>query len=192
MFPTDRRPGRSSAPTFFSLLSVLALLALASFPVLAQAEDSSSIQYQDAPPSIKVPGQKKSHPSEPGNPSSEAQGEASSAPGAGGTGPNGSGGGGGSSSNNASSGNPSTGNGTTPGQANSGNGSTAGQIGVGPGTATGSPTSSTTSDGGSSPLVPILIAIAVLAAISVGAVLYRQRRQRGDAGGSGAVSPRAS
>ena len=33
------------------------------------------------------------------------------------------------------------------------------------------------SDGGSSPLVPILIAIAVLAAISIGVVLYRQRRQ---------------
>ncbi|HYC82557.1 MAG TPA: hypothetical protein VEB65_12265, partial [Solirubrobacterales bacterium] len=31
--------------------------------------------------------------------------------------------------------------------------------------------------GGSSPLVPILVAVAVLAALSVGAVLYRQRRQ---------------
>ncbi|MET0557566.1 MAG: hypothetical protein ABW065_02680 [Solirubrobacterales bacterium] len=172
---------------------MLALLALASFPVLAQAEDSSSIQYQDAPPSIKVPGQgKKTHKSEPGNPTSEAEGEASNAPGGGGTGPNGSGGGNGSSSNNPSSGNPSTGNGTSPGQAGGGNGSTGGQMGIGEGTATGSPTSSSSSDGGSSPLVPILIAIAVLAAISIGAVMYRQRRQNGDAGSSGTVSPKAS
>lgn len=35
-----------------------------------------------------------------------------------------------------------------------------------------------TDDGGSSPLVPILIAIAVLAAISVAVVMIRQRRQR--------------
>lgn len=46
------------------------------------------------------------------------------------------------------------------------------------------------SSGGSSPLVPILIAVAVLAAISIGAVIYRQRRQ--DGGGSGSpVSPNA-
>jgi hypothetical protein len=38
--------------------------------------------------------------------------------------------------------------------------------------------------------VPILIAVAVLAAISIGAVIYRQRRQ--DDGGSGStVSPKA-
>lgn len=45
------------------------------------------------------------------------------------------------------------------------------------------------SDGGSSPLAPILIAIAVLAAISLGTVLYRQRRQRS---GSQPISPKAS
>lgn len=46
---------------------------------------------------------------------------------------------------------------------------------------------STADDDSSSPLVPILIAVAVLAAISVGAVLYRQRR-----GGSGGLfSPKA-
>jgi cobalamin biosynthesis Mg chelatase CobN len=42
---------------------------------------------------------------------------------------------------------------------------------------------------GSSPLVPILIAIAALAALSLGTVLYRQRRQRS---GSRPVSPEAS
>jgi hypothetical protein len=41
---------------------------------------------------------------------------------------------------------------------------------------------------GSSPLVPILIAIAVLAAISIGAFYYRQRRQ----GPGSPVSPKAS
>jgi len=50
-----------------------------------------------------------------------------------------------------------------------------------------SPTSST-SDDGPSPLVPILIAIALLAAISIGSYLYRQRRQ--DHGSP--VSPKAS
>ena len=39
-----------------------------------------------------------------------------------------------------------------------------------------SPASS--SDGGSSPLVPILIAIAVLAVLSIAVVLARQRRRR--------------
>jgi cobalamin biosynthesis Mg chelatase CobN len=46
---------------------------------------------------------------------------------------------------------------------------------------------SSADDDSSSPLVPILIALAVLAAISVGAVLFRQRR-----GGSGSMfSPKA-
>jgi cobalamin biosynthesis Mg chelatase CobN len=46
-------------------------------------------------------------------------------------------------------------------------------------TASGNPASSSSS-GGSSPIVPILIAVAVLAAISIGVVLYRQRK--GDSG----------
>ena len=33
------------------------------------------------------------------------------------------------------------------------------------------------SGGGSSPVVPILVAVAVLAALSIGSVVYRQRRQ---------------
>jgi hypothetical protein len=48
--------------------------------------------------------------------------------------------------------------------------------------------STVSEDDSSSPLVPILIAIAVLAAISIGAYYYRQRRQ--DPGSS--VSPKAS
>jgi hypothetical protein len=48
------------------------------------------------------------------------------------------------------------------------------------------------SSGGSSPVVPILIAVVVLAAISIGVVLYRQRKS--DQGGSDgrASSPSAS
>jgi len=193
MFQTRHHPSRSSAPNVFSLLSVLALLALASFPVLAQAEDSSSVQYQEAPPEITVPGNtKKAHKSQPGKNTSEAEGNASNAPGGGGGsgGSNGPGGNGGSPSNGSSAGNPSTGVGSGSGQSSPGNGSTGTQAGSGSGATTGNPASASSS-GGSSPLVPILIAIAVLAAISIAAVMYRQRRQGDDAGGS-TVSPKAS
>lgn len=43
------------------------------------------------------------------------------------------------------------------------------------------------SGGGSSPVVPILIAVVVLAAISIGVVLYRQRKS-GQSGSDGRVS----
>ncbi|HVV91026.1 MAG TPA: hypothetical protein VHB53_11075, partial [Solirubrobacterales bacterium] len=55
----------------------------------------------------------------------------------------------------------------------------------------GGPTSKGTkashSSGGSSPVVPILIAVVVLAAISIGVVLYRQRKS-GQGGSGGRVS----
>lgn len=44
------------------------------------------------------------------------------------------------------------------------------------------PVGSSTDDGGSSPLVPILIALAVLAAISVGVVAMRKTREDTDPG----------
>lgn len=47
-----------------------------------------------------------------------------------------------------------------------------------------------TDDGGSSPLVPILIAVAVLAAISIGYFYYRQRKGP-DSSGSSVSSPKA-
>lgn len=50
------------------------------------------------------------------------------------------------------------------------------------------PAAETDSDGGSSPLVPILIAVALLAAISIGYFIYRQRRQ---GPGSPVSSPKA-
>ncbi len=49
----------------------------------------------------------------------------------------------------------------------------------------------TESSGGSSPVVPILIAVAVLAAISIGVVLYRQRKS-GQGPDSSVSSPGAS
>ena len=58
------------------------------------------------------------------------------------------------------------------------------------GTTQGQNASHSQTAGGSSPLVPILIAIAVLAAISIGAVVYRQRRQ-GSGGTGSPVSPNA-
>jgi cobalamin biosynthesis Mg chelatase CobN len=48
------------------------------------------------------------------------------------------------------------------------------------------------SSGGSSPVVPILIAVVVLAAISIGVVLYRQRKSSQDGSDGRASSPSAS
>jgi cobalamin biosynthesis Mg chelatase CobN len=153
---------------------VLALLALSCFPVFAQAE----IQYEDEVPDINTPSQKK----DPGNQSNPKAGSSNSeeaggtvAGGSGGSGTGGSGSGVGSS---GSGDNPSTGKDGNTGQASSGKGSTApGTIGGAEAVAT---ESAAADDGGSSPLVPILIAIAALAAISIGFVLYRQRRGPGD------------
>lgn len=175
-----RQSPRSGRPSVL-LLSVLALLALACFPVLAQAE----IQYEDEVQSVKVP------PHKTQKPKSEPQAEKSTSPESGGSQP----GGGNSSNGNGGSGpggsspasNPSTPGGNGGGQSNPGNSATGGQK---PGSVQAakenpsaqSPSSSTSSDGGSSPLVPILIAIALLAAISVGFVVMKQRRQGGDDG----------
>jgi hypothetical protein len=86
-----------------------------------------------------------------------------------------------------------TGNGGGTGQGSPGGGSN-GTGGAhvqpnGQSNVTGQPAPS--SGGGSSPLIPILIAILALAAISVGAVMYRQRRGR-DGSATGTASPKAS
>jgi hypothetical protein len=179
---------------------VLALLAFACLPALAQAEctDSSCKQYEVEIPTSggkehkhSSPGggtEPTAHASTPNKPKSggggaespktgaESETEENQAGAAGGTAGNG--------------GNGPANQGGSPG----GNGSNQNQTGLegekslGGGTTQGQPASH--SSGGSSPLVPILIAIAVLAAISIGAVIYRQRRQ--DGGGSGSpVSPKA-
>lgn len=79
------------------------------------------------------------------------------------------------------------GNGGSNGGANGGNGPE-GSIAEGKdlgGTQSGAGASH--SSGGSSPVVPILIAVVVLAAISIGVVLYRQRKS-GQGGSDGRVS----
>jgi hypothetical protein len=151
---------------------VLALLALACFPVLAQAgsvgpqytpdlpDDGGAKQNEniaktsespptggaEAPPNT---GSSESYPEEV--PSSESEGGAASGGNGGGPGP----------------GNPDKGN----------NPSAETKVQSAAPIAKATPDSSS-DDGGSSPLVPILIAIVALAAISIAAVMIRQRRQR--------------
>jgi cobalamin biosynthesis Mg chelatase CobN len=183
---------RLSAPQMgrqMLVVSVLALLALACLPVLAQA-DSSGIQYEDATPTATTHGSQIPSGSG-GSPahSSDTKGGGSAS-------------GGSSNSDSSEAGSSqeseSTAVGGVPanggndgndgkGQGNPGRGaknealSPAKPLGNAPGQDDG---------GGSSPLVPILIAIAVLAAISVGVVAFRQRRR--GSGTDARVSPEAS
>jgi cobalamin biosynthesis Mg chelatase CobN len=163
---------------------VLALLALGCFPVLAQA-DSSGIQYSDAPPTATgnntIPTR-----SEPPAHSSKADGGDTAPDNAGsGASSGGKASAGGSSESGAASG-AANGGGTgkqgNPGQGSAGGSDNSANPAVGSGEA-----ASSQSDDGSSPLVPVLIAIAVLAAISIGAVIMRRRRGSGTS-----VSPEAS
>jgi cobalamin biosynthesis Mg chelatase CobN len=171
---------------------VLALLALACFPVLAHA-DSAGIEYETGVPNVgghksspkpgsNIPQAKASDSGGSTVPSESETTETSE-----------------SSSGGPSSGgnNPSTGNDGGSGQPSQGNGSAGQQKPTGeaglsqtPQKLTSSPTGSGSDGGSSSPLVPILIAVAVLAAISVGAVIYRQRRQRPGSGST--ISQNAS
>jgi hypothetical protein len=162
---------------------VLALLALACFPVLAQA-DSGTIEYNPSLPS-PGPGAKQNEniakssespktggaeapPSggtsegyvEQAPPSSEGQGHA----------------------NKGTEGGPSQG---SPDKGNNPPGGTKVQP-----SAPHVQSTTNSADDGSSPLVPILIAVAVLAAISIAALLIRQRRQRDD-GSSPSLSTKA-
>jgi len=195
VFPGMRetRHRRGQVLGLFSFgLSVFALSALMLFPVLAQAEDSSGIQYSEAPPTATggQGGNKQQGHKEPAANSSSNKGNSSQS--------NDSGHSKSSTSSGGSSGkNPSqtvnaqnTSHDGGTGQGNSGNGSNGGEAPPvnHPGQAS-SPAPEGES-GGSSPLVPILIAIAALAAISIGAVMLRARRQRAGRGGS--VSPEAS
>jgi hypothetical protein len=165
---------------------VLAVLALACFPGLAAA-DNSGIQYGTEEHVPTVPDDKTNIPSKDsgGNDSSgNSDAEASTAPGgvSSGGGSDGSGADGGAGTG---QGNQATGGGD--GKASDGSKAASGSVGD----AQSLPTVNSTaaeSDDGSSPLVPILIAVAVLAAISIGAYYYRQRRQ--DPGST--ISPKAS
>jgi hypothetical protein len=157
---------------------------------MAQAEDSAGIEYRDAPPSptgTQIP----THSGPPATTSNKTGG--AQAPG-GSTNSNGestegnSGAGGGAGANGGGGQGNSGG-----GQGGSGNGQ--GNPGGGPGASNlsnaqsvGNPTGA--DSGGSSPLVPILIAIAAVMAAAIAAVVIRQRRQR--RGPDAHVSPEAS
>ena len=187
--PRTRRPrARSSARPAFSLLSVLAVLAIACFPGLAQAEENSGIQYETDVPTVpsdkssNIPSKDKSGgtnaPSESESEASKSDTPAGAAVGGG----DDSGQGGGTpsgQSNQAGSGDGQ--------KAKNGSQDSAGNINAAQPLEV-TPAAETDSDGGSSPLVPILIAVAVLAAISVGYFIYRQRRQ---GPGSPVSSPKA-
>jgi hypothetical protein len=157
---------------------VLALLALACFPVLAQAS-SGTIEYD---PTL---------PGDGGAKQNENIAKTSESPPSGGAeAPAGAGAGEGYSEEVAPSsegGSPAgAGKDGGKGQGNPDKGNNPGaQTKVQPATPIdkSSPAASTSGDddGGSSPLVPILIVVLVLAAISVAAVMIRQRRQRDSA-----------
>jgi len=186
-----RHQALNSGHSAFGVVSVLALLAFACFPVWAQATDSSGVQYSDAPPTATGTNPPSSH--ETPAKTSVASGGGASAPSQSSTTTNSSGeslGGGGSSS--ATTGNaPIKGNdgGTGQGSPDKG-GADAPSQSVQQAGHPGGSSASKGNDGASSPLVPILIAIAALAAISIGAVILRARQQRRSPGA--AISPKAS
>ena len=162
-----------------ALVSVLVLLASACFPVFAEANPNYEVEQTILPGGggggHSTPS---THPNNPGgsesSPGAKQSNVAAGEPGSNGTGSSqdhSSKSQGGASEGN----NPSSPGGGGGGQGRQGNGGTKGQN-PSNGVQMGEPKSSVSDSGGSSPLVPILIAVAVLAAISVGAVLVRQRR----------------
>jgi hypothetical protein len=174
---------RSSARSFFLLPLVLALLALAVFPVFAHAGgipeyevEKNETELPHSNTTVKPKSQGSQHHASPTNPPAEG----SDVGGGKGSKSNSgspeekesersSGGGGGSHS---SGGGDHSGGGNPNSQSQS-EGKISGAEKVA--TSSGKPASSS-SGGGSSPIVPILIAVVVLAAISIGVVLYRQRK----------------
>jgi len=165
---------------------MLALLAFACFPVLAQAEETVYETESTTLPgdTVKSPTHHKNpHPSESSPPanasgSPEGRGSETSSPeqSESQTGP-------------SSGSNPSSPGGGGQGQGGEGNAAGNAANKPAPKVQTAKPVANSTEadNGSSSPLVPILIAVAVLAAISIGAVLVRQRR-----GSGGSFSPKAS
>jgi cobalamin biosynthesis Mg chelatase CobN len=191
---------------------LLALLALVAFPVFAQA--GGIPEYEVEPTglpgggqSVKpkpVGGQHHGSPtneraegsaahSEPGSESEAEKSETGKSKTTGGGSPNGGNGPGGEGKPSGESGGKSTGHGESGKSSAHSQSTSQDKVGEGEKVAVtnGQPTAVKSSGGGSSPVVPILIAVIVLAAISIGVVLYRQRK-----GGSGSdhsvSSPNAS
>ncbi|HEX5593520.1 MAG TPA: hypothetical protein VFX35_09240 [Solirubrobacterales bacterium] len=155
---------------------------------MAHAEEATGPVYTPDVPTVpqeQSPGGTHNGGSKGANGGGEgAEAEKANAPG--GTGSGGGNGSQGGGSQGAQGNQGSTGNGGQPG---SGSNDAGGSVGEGkPVVNLGENTADATEDDSSSPLVPILIAIVVLAAISIGAFYYRQRRQ----GAGSSVSPKAS
>ncbi|HWJ41833.1 MAG TPA: hypothetical protein VNR67_00185 [Solirubrobacterales bacterium] len=166
---------------------MLALLAIACFPGAAQAVEATGPQYESDIPTVpqeeSSPPKKKGGSNDGGTENEEAgKSNVPTGQGSGGNGP--------SSGGGANNGQTSQGSDGGAGKGGDGAKTAAGGVGDGKPLATTYAPASSESDDGSSPLVPILIAIAVLAAISIGAFLYRQRRQ--DDPGSPVSPPKAS
>lgn len=166
--------------------SVFALLAFLCVPALAVAGDASDIEYKDAPP--PKPGQTAGSSGAGGI---DVDGRPSGGSGSKGS-SRGSGADGGSFSDDDKSGGAAAGKGDGGNGQGSQGGGAANEAGVGYGYPI-DDGAAISGDGGSSPLAPILIALAVLATISIGVVAVRRRRQDGHRGGSrsGRVSPEA-
>jgi cobalamin biosynthesis Mg chelatase CobN len=190
MLGTRRHLPDSSGHSIRGLLSVLALLALACFVPVAQAsaEDNAGIEYRDAPPTAtgnQIPGGGSEAPAT----NSKAHGTNATG-GSTGTNPSGEGSGGEHSGSGGVAGTGAGGSGGNGSGTGQGNAASAGSAGVGSAAAIPGTQAASKEDGGSSPLVPILIAVAVLMAGAVATVVIRQRRQR--RGPDAQVSPEAS
>ena len=169
----------------------------------ANAENAGETVYENAVPGLEnepPPGSHPAHHKTPNTGESETGRATGSNAETGGVGPNdgesGTGSGDQGSSKEGSSqegeGNPPTGGGAGGGNPGGGaGGQPEGSVGegqkVGGGTSTPTHTSESSGGGGSSPVVPILIAVVILAAISIGVVLYRQRKS-GQDGPDGRIS----
>lgn len=184
--PRTSPRARNSALPAVLLLSVLAVLAFACSPALAHAEEASGPVYEPEVPTVpqeQGSGGGGHHNGSTGGGSGGSPAEISNSPGQGGENPGATGGG---SHRGQGSQGPEGGGGNSGGGSE---GAPQGKAGLSesrqlkPGE-----NASSTEAESSSPLVPILIAIAVLAAISIGAFYYRQRRQ----GAGSSVSPKAS
>ena len=166
---------------------MFALLALACLPGLALA-DSSGVQYHDAAPTVP---DKSGQAGSSGAGGVNAGGQSSTDSGSGSSG-------GSATDGSSSDDDDKTGGAAGKGDGGNGQGSQAGgaggEAGVGSAEELGTADSAAIAhDSGSSPLIPILIALAVLAAVSIGVVTVRRRRQSGSRPGakSSRVSPEA-
>jgi cobalamin biosynthesis Mg chelatase CobN len=179
---------RGSGRSALLLSSVLALLALACFPIVAQA-DSSEVEYENALPKAEPNGP--SHNEQIAESSDSPKNGGAEAPANTGSGASGEGSYTEGAPSSEGDGAANTGNDGGTGQGNPDKGSSPpAKAGLQPGAPIAESGTASDDGGGSSPLVPILIAVLALAAISIAAVMVRQRRQR-DGSGPSSLSTKA-